>query len=229
MSSGSRLLLITGVTSIAVLCTALGIWQVSRLKERRAVNAIALAARAAPPVELTGHSGDSGWTNRRVRVKGRYDHAHDVVLRGRAYRGVPGVEILSPLIADDGTAVLVNRGFVPSPDATTVIADSVRESGTVWVEGIALPIGSGPGSPLRHNQRTTWARLDRGGLGQTLPYPIYPFYVQQTPDSSLPRFPRRLDPPVLDDGPHLFYAIQWFGFAAVAVAFGTAMLRKRPE
>jgi surfeit locus 1 family protein len=230
MSSASRLLFIAVLIMVALLCAGLGVWQVGRLKARRAANTSALTARLAPIVVVTGGAGDSTWLNRRVRVQGRYDHEHDVVLRGRAYRGVPGVEIVTPLLLDgDSTAVLVNRGFVPSPDATTVATDSLRESGTLSVTGIALPIGAGPGAPLRQDRQTTWARLDLEALRESLPYPIYSFYVQQVPDSLMPRFPRRLDPPVLNDGPHLFYAIQWFGFAAIAVAFGVAILRQKRE
>jgi surfeit locus 1 family protein len=226
MTSASRLVFIGALLLIALACTGLGFWQIGRLKERRAANALASAARAVP-TRVLPREADSSWSNRRVRVYGRYDHNHDIVLRGRAYRGVPGVQIVSPLIPESGnTAVLVNRGFVPAPDATTVMPDSLREPGTRWVEGLALPIGTGPSEPLRHRGRTTWARLDREALRRALPYPIYPFYLQQLPNSALPAFPRRIDPPALDDGPHLFYAIQWFGFAAIAIGFGVVAARK---
>jgi surfeit locus 1 family protein len=160
-------------------------------------------------------------TNRRVQVRGRFDHEHDLVLRGRAYQGVPGVEIVSPLMVQDGrAAVLVNRGFVPAPDAFTVELDSLREPGEKLVRGIALPLDSSGGAPLQHGKETTWAKLDLTDLRARLPYPISSVYVVQSPDTTLPRFPRRLDPPVLDDGPHLSYAIQWFAFSVMAVVFG---------
>jgi cytochrome oxidase assembly protein ShyY1 len=34
-----------------------------------------------------------------------------------------------------------------------------------------------------------------------------------------------LDPPPLDDGPHLSYAIQWFAFTLIALVFAGIMLR----
>jgi surfeit locus 1 family protein len=223
----SRLLLIAGFLLAAVVCIRLGIWQLDRLRDRRSSNASALAARSAPLVVLDGRSLDSNLANRRVRVRGRYDHGHDIVLRGRQYRGVPGVEIVSPLLPDGGhLAVLVNRGFVPSPDAFTVRPDSLREPGTTLVEGIALPIDSGRGVPLQRARLTTWSRLDHQALRDSLPYPVYPVYIRQSPDTGLPRLPRRLDPPSLDDGPHLSYAIQWFAFAAIALVFAGVMARR---
>jgi cytochrome oxidase assembly protein ShyY1 len=142
---------------------------------------------------------------------------------------VPGVEVVTPLILDSSeTAVLVNRGFVPTPDAFTIHLDSLRERGAARVEGLALPFKAG-GAPVRHKGETTWARLDWNALSGQLPYPIARVYLQQLPDSALPRFPRRLDPPALDDGPHLNYAIQWFSFSAMALVFGIVIVRQRPR
>jgi surfeit locus 1 family protein len=202
------------------------VWQLDRLKDRRASNAVAQAARSAPVLQLTGNSTDTTVVYRRVRVRGNYDHAHDIVLRGQVYRGVPGVGIVSPLVlADDAkTAVLVNRGFVPAPDAVTVDPSAFREPGEQQVEGIALPLDTAGGVPLRRGSLTTWARLERGALAAQLPYRVFPVYIRQAPDSG-PSFPRRLDAPALDDGPHLNYAIQWLAFAVLALVFAGIMAR----
>jgi surfeit locus 1 family protein len=231
MSLRSRLLLIACVLLVSAVCAGLGLWQVQRLQERRAANAAAQIARRAPPIQVNGVSPATRTiAGRRVQATGHYDHAHDIVLRGRLYRGVPGVEIVSPLLLKGGTmAVLVNRGFVPSPDAFSVNSDTLRETGQVRVQGIALPIDSGGGAPLPRSRDTTWARLDLNALREALPYPIYPVYVRQSPDSFRRRFPRPLDPPALDDGPHLSYAIQWFAFSILALVFGGVILRQKRE
>ena len=39
---------------------------------------------------------------REVSATGRYDHEHDVVLRGKVYGGSPGVEVVTPLRAQGG-------------------------------------------------------------------------------------------------------------------------------
>lgn len=226
----SRYVLVAGFLVVAAVCVGLGFWQLRRLQERRAANAVALAARRAPAVQLNGRNLDSSLLQRRVQVTGHYDHAHDIVLRGRPYRGVPGVELVSPLVPQGGgTAMLVHRGFLPAPDAVTADPVPVREPGVIRVEGIALSIDSGQGAPLRRGEHTTWGRLDRNALRSRLPYPIAPLYIRQTSDSALPRFPRRLDPPALDDGSHLNYAIQWFAFAAMALVFTGVILRQKRD
>jgi surfeit locus 1 family protein len=227
MSFRARLLVIVSFTVVALICLALGLWQVDRLRQRRAANLVALEARSAPPVRLEGEVPISvSLDGRQVSAMGHYDHVHDIVLRGKVYRGSPGVEIVSPLVLEGGkTAVLVNRGFVPTPDAVTVQTDPVREFGQVRVEGTAHAAPSGSGAPLKRNGGTTWTRLDLEALGKRIPYQLAPVYIRQSPDTALPRFPRRLDPIPIDDGPHLSYAIQWFAFAVMALVFGGVVLK----
>jgi surfeit locus 1 family protein len=62
-----------------------------------------------------------------------------------------------------------------------------------------------------------------------MPYQLAPVYIRQSPDSSLPRFPRRLEAPPIGDGPHLNYAIQWFAFAGMAVVFGFVIWHQQRE
>jgi surfeit locus 1 family protein len=230
MSPRARVLLVLSFVIVSIVCARLGVWQVHRLRERRAANKELRAALTQPPVELvSGIRLTTDLVNRRVRAVGHYDHVHDVVLRGRAYQGVPGVEIVSPLVLSGGrSAVLVNRGFVPAPDATTADPDTLGEPGEVVVEGIALPMETGNGMPLEHAGRTTWARLDAGALRRLLSYSIGEIYLREFPDSTKRSFPRRLDPPPLDDGPHLSYSIQWFAFSLIALVFaGIVATRKR--
>lgn len=228
MSPRASLIIIVFFATATLVCLRLGFWQVDRLHQRRAANAIALQARTQPVVPLDEETtGDSGLIERQVSAVGRYDHAHDIVLRGRAYQGTPGVEIVTPLVFEGGrTAILVHRGFVPAPDAMSVETDSLREPGMVRVEGLALTVPTEGGAPLKRGGRVTWGRLDLEALGAEVPYSLAPVYIRQLPDAALPRFPRRLEAPPIDDGPHLSYAIQWFAFAIMAVGFGVVVWRQ---
>jgi len=220
----SRVLLLVISLLTAVLFVRLGIWQLSRLDARRAGNRVAATARGGPVVDLN-RLGSAGGAreNHRVLVQGRYDRTYEVVLRGHVYRELPGVEIVTPLrIEGSDSAVMVNRGFFPSPDATFADTDSLTEVGTVRVSGVALaiPVSSDSGGALVSNGRETWRRLDLASLRARIPYPLLDVYILQSPDSGLPRYPIRLQPAPLTDGPHLSYAIQWFAFAVIAVGGG---------
>lgn len=228
MAFRSRYLpLIVGVLS-AALFIRLGAWQLDRLSERRARNTAAEQARAGSPVDLNGVRGDSNLADRPVVVRGEYDRANEIILRNHVYRDTPGIWLVTPLrIAGSDSAVLVNRGFVPAPDAVTANVDSLTEPGLVTVRGLATPIpGTGDGEPHSRMGQVSWKRLDLLALRSKLPYPILPVSILQAPDSSLPRRPIRLLPLPLDDGAHLSYAVQWFSFAAIALVGGGLLARK---
>ncbi len=222
---------------LAAVFVRLGIWQVSRLRERRTRNAAAESARALTPLGYDEPGWQDGVTgsleNRRIRVTGRYDHAADVVIRGQTEQGVPGVRIVTPLRPLRGdTAILVQRGFVASPDARTVSLAGLQEEGVRVVEGLLEPLSdsSGIGAPMEQEGQLTWRRVELAGLRQRLPYPVAPFLVLQLPDTALPPLPRRDAAPLLDDGPHLSYAVQWFSFALTAVVVGAIVgLGRRPD
>jgi surfeit locus 1 family protein len=230
MPARSRVTLVVLLLAAAAVFVRLGVWQVHRLRERRAANARALVARALPEIDLTARPAATPLAERRVRASGTFDRAHEIVLRGQVM-GTPGVELVTPLAlgGPGDTAVLVDRGFVPAPDAATLPDMPLDEPGTVTVHGIALPLTSAgdSGQPITAQGHTTWRRLDLAALRARLPFPIHDVVVRAAPDSAAPRFPRRREPPELDDGPHLSYAIQWFAFATMAVVFAIVLGRRR--
>ena len=227
MSPTSHRILIVLLFLAAALCLRLGYWQVGRLRDRRAENRAAAEARVQPPVRLPGQPAPTVLANRRVEAVGRYDHDQEIVLRGASLHGLPGVTVVTPLrLAGRDSALLVMRGFVPSPDAATVELDSLAEPGERRVAGVALAIGAADPKLLERKGRVTWGRLDTAWVRERLPYPVFPVVVRQSPDPALPGLPRRLEPPALDDGPHLSYAIQWFLFAGMAVAFAGVVLAR---
>ena len=119
-----------GLLVVALLvaggCSRLGIWQLDRLRQRKARNA-ALAERLARPMieARAGISADSA-RQRRVIATGKYEFAAERTWPGRSYEGTPGVALITPLRLADGSAVLVDRGWVPSPDAFHVDHDAYR-------------------------------------------------------------------------------------------------------
>ena len=124
---------------VGAICVRLGIWQLDRLSARRTLNAVTLEQRRCPPAMfglVTGPVED-----RRVFASGRFDFGREFVLRGRAMDGVPGVEVVTPLLlSGSDSAVLVMRGYVPAADAMTYDGASHRETDSLQVAGIAMPV-----------------------------------------------------------------------------------------
>jgi surfeit locus 1 family protein len=214
---------------VAGVCLALGAWQLDRLAQRRATNVETERARSAPLVDLAkGHQGTLD--QRRVMAAGRFDQERLFVLRGRPYRGSPGVELVMPLLlAGSDTAVLVNLGFVPAADAVHFDPAMVDLPISDSVVGLAqaIPLNPGWGQPVLSRGDTTWRHIEFEAVARRLPYPVLPIVIGRTTNDSIGGYPRALPAPPLDDGPHLSYAIQWFSFATIALVGGALWLRKR--
>ena len=203
---------------VAVACVRLGIWQLARLRQRRARNAVVLAARSQPPVELPTEVVADSLMNRRVRLHGVYDFAREQLWRPRPFEGELGADLVTPLRLADSSGVLVDRGWVSSADGYYVNQSRYRERDTATVSGLALPAPRGRGD------------VDPRALADSLPYRLLPFVVQELPvggpADSLPGAPLRLGAPELSNGPHLSYAIQWFSFALITLVGTAALLRR---
>lgn len=224
--TGSLLVLI-----VAFGCMRLGIWQLHRLEQRRTRNAGTIARMHEPPIALTSLMMDSaGLLFRRTRLTGEYDDARTIIVAGRSFHGLPGVYILTPLRI--GVAgVLVNRGWMPSADAANISLTGLREASPRDVEGLIVELTRDPRPADRDTMpgfRQVWFHVSHDALQREFPYPLASYAVQILPTKSDPNFPKRVDPPALDEGPHLGYAIQWFSFAVIAVVgWIIVMVRRR--
>jgi cytochrome oxidase assembly protein ShyY1 len=221
---------------VAVVCVRLGVWQLHRLDEKRTLNTQVRAGLAQPIAPLPdllqradGDPGSLAW--HRAEVTGTYDTQHEVLLYGRALNGEPGHHVLTPLVTADGTAVVVDRGWVPFEMDTPPVVEAAPPSGEVTVTGVLLPVeGSGDPSVQRDGsgRLLTVRRIDPAYLAKEMPYDLAPLPLQlqeQSPPQGSD-LPAPVPLPELDEGPHLSYAIQWFTFATIALIGYVVLVRR---
>ena len=224
-----RLVLSILAISFAALSISLGFWQLRRLSERRTANALLASRRFAPEVPLDSVPSDTAMAHfRRVRVRGAYDYGNEMVLTLRGRNGSPGVNILTPIrrVGSD-TAVLVNRGWVYSPDGVTVDTKRWREGDSVDANGFVEVFPTrGPFAAPNPARPRSMRRLDRAGMRHLFPYPIANYYAVLTDSARSGSGPPRVEPAPLDEGPHRNYAIQWFSFAAISIGGVIIFLRR---
>lgn len=215
--------------SFAAICIALGFWQLRRLSARRQANAVLASRRIAPRVELDSLPSDTAAAHfRRVHLRGVYDHAQEIVLTLRGRSGSPGINILTPLLrANKDTAVLVNRGWIYSPDGMTADTRPWHEADTLNGAGFVETFPTkGPFAPPNPARPRSFRRLDRAQLQKAFPYPIANYYVVLTDSAQSSNVPPRVEPASLDEGPHMLYAIQWFSFAVISIVGLVIFLRR---
>jgi cytochrome oxidase assembly protein ShyY1 len=227
------------IVFVAILGTAfvnLGEWQLDRLHQRKVRNAATVSNEAAPvrPFSevFTRPIGDlDQWS--RVEARGTFDAEHQYLLRYRKNNDTSGYEIVTPLRTPQG-AVLVDRGYITLPPGVKIpTAIPAPPAGEVTVVGHVRRNEQGRRAaltPVNGEMR----QLSSDVVAPTLPYPIVNGYIgllTVTPAQD-PAF-QPVELPEISDGPHFWYAVQWFMFTGIGilgiVVFIRGDLRARKE
>lgn len=206
----------------------LGIWQLDRLEQRRAFN-----ARVAEQVDQAMLVLDENTISldliemeyRSVEVMGVYDHGEEIAVRNQAWRGLSGVNLLTPLLIPGSEKyVLVNRGWIPMEDAAPENWSQFEELGIVTVRGmirlseIDADYGGVPNPTLQTDQERLdlWNFINLERIGAENDLSLLLVYIHQAPDGeeTIPPF-RTLPELDLTEGSHAGYAVQWFTFAII--------------
>lgn len=222
------------VIVIAIVFINLGFWQLGRLEERQLENSIAESRYRAPPEELgvllaAAGEDQQSLRYRQAEVTGTYEPEHELLTRNQVYRDQAGFHVVTPLVFDDGGAVLVNRGWVPLPLDTPPIAEAAPDAGEVSVTGWINPTQTrpalGPTDPTGE-VLDVMSRIDIERIQQQVPLDLAPVYLVLEGDGG-DELPVALPAPEFEDeGSHLAYAIQWFGFTLTGVVGYYFLVRK---
>jgi cytochrome oxidase assembly protein ShyY1 len=230
------------MTLAAAVMVGLGFWQLARYNYRTGINNRIDAATAAAPVPLSrilmaptpqrpGVVGpdapsDAAWT--RVQITGTYDPAHEVYARARTVNDQMGYEIVTPLVLADGTAVLVDRGWIPTAaDGQSPTPVPVAPTGTVTVRGRIHAAESSADSPQIVDEHVSVRRISPQTLAPSLPYAVYGAYVtldDQTPTVD-PRFVA-VAPDHENSAMNAGYVAQWWTFAVLTLVGYVHLVRK---
>ncbi len=206
----------------------LGVWQLDRLEQRRALNATIREQLSLPPVSINDAWPDvdvQALRYRRIVARGEFDFEHQFTLTNQRRDGDIGIHLITPLrLEGREEAILVDRGWLPQRFSDPALWSQFDIPGPVTVIGYmglrGLPPRGRSVSPPDAETRTAYY-IDPEAVQTQVAYPLLPFYLEWTEgrDQELPYPPsREFD---LSDGPHLGYAIQWFAFALIfALGYG---------
>jgi cytochrome oxidase assembly protein ShyY1 len=213
-------LLVVFVAALGTAFVNLGEWQLDRLHQRRERNT-ATVGNEDRPVQpwtqvFTRQITDADqW--QRVSATGTFDAEHQYVVRYRSSGDTDGYEVVTPLRTADGT-VLVDRGIVPVSTGTQIPSVApAPPTGQVTVVGHVRRDEEGKASartPVNGSMRL----IDSQAIATTLPYPVVDGYIGLlTVDPPQTGGFQAVALPEISDGPHFWYAVQWFMFTGIGV------------
>jgi cytochrome oxidase assembly protein ShyY1 len=223
---------------IALGCIAAGTWQVLREKQKHDANNELRANAHAPTVAVTTVLPAVGTGQpprphsvqyRTVTVTGRYDAAHQALVRNRTVNDDTGYLLVTPLRGDTAT-LLVVRGFIsgsttenvtapPPPPGVVTITGRVQPAETRADRAQQLP--SGQVESINPGQQAT-----------RLGTPVFDGYVELLAGQAGTEQLTAIPAPDLSnpaggavEPQHIAYIIQWFLFAGLAIAAPFVMAR----
>ena len=204
------------VALLLPLLLGLGLWQLTRAEEKRALQEGFAARQHAAPIDLNELERRADLAHLRVRLYGQFDARHSLLLDNRQRGGKVGVELLQPFYDQaSGLWLLVNRGWLPWPDRRTPPQFQTPEQPLELLARVHVPAGepfqlqADPGTGdwprlvTAVEPERLWQQLGRGGLG-------YEVRLEPGPAAYQAEWPLL----AMSPDKHTGYAVQWFALAA---------------
>ncbi|WGD56890.1 SURF1 family protein [Bradyrhizobium sp. CB1650] len=219
------------------LLIALGVWQIERRTWKLALidrveQRVHASARPIPSPAAWPTVSAANDEYRHVTVTGRFLHDRETLVQAVTEAGA-GYWVLTPLQCDDGTLVLINRGFVLSERRDASTRQDGNPDGAVEITGL-LRMTEPKGGFLRNNDpvHNRWYSRDVAAVAAARGlHDVAPFFIDA--DAA----PRAVGGPIGGltvirfPNNHLIYALTWFALAFMLagkffVTYGGGLFRR---
>jgi cytochrome oxidase assembly protein ShyY1 len=210
---------------------ALGYWQRTLWKDRADSQGLVYAKLDAKPagidaVDPIGHDVAQNQQWVAVTATGHYDTAHQFAVRNRSQNENAGWYVVTPLVLPDGTAVLVNQGWIPTSDSTApttaMPALPPVPGGTVTVTGWLQPDETTANTRITDDTAKLpageIALITKSDLQSRVANPLHDGSIQlntSTPANTAAAAAQPIPSPSYDNTMYIAYMIQWWVFAII--------------
>lgn len=215
-----RVVILLAAVAACLGTARLALWQLDRAAQKSALQSSIDQRRTLPALstsELARNPSEAAaQVHREALLSGRWMPSATVFLENRQMYGRPGFYVLTPLLLEDGTAVVVQRGWLPRDllDRTRVASPPLPD-GEARVRGHIAPaparlyeLGANATGPIRQNLELASYAVD---IGRTLrPLSLLQLAAGGSTDYGLQRdWPQ----PAAGVEKHYGYAFQWFALS----------------
>ena len=204
---------------LATLFANMGLWQTRRAAEKSETEQLHQAAVKIPFEDALAN----GKRFARIEISGYYDPDRHILLDNQVWNGRAGVHVFTPFYALDGTAILVNRGWLPLAANRRSLPDIATPEHQTVVRGMLniLPVPGrmlGQSDDLKQNQ---WPQLitylNIKDITESIDAPLQEWVIQLSPDENHGFEGRDWKPVFLSSKRHKGYAFQWFALTAACI------------
>ncbi len=214
------------------LLISLGLWQLDRAEYKENLESIIDARQKLQPIDIrTTRASVEDKLYLPVVIRGKYDTSHQIYLDNRVVNHQAGFDIYTPLIQEDGSAILVNRGWLKQGRTRQDLPAFETDSTFREFTGVlALPPSPGLILSDQANNLSSWPvvmqYIDLVRLEKKLGYSVNPMILILD----------KMDPTVFHREPvkfntnsakHMAYAVQWFALAATLIIIFLVVNSKR--
>jgi surfeit locus 1 family protein len=210
-------------TGVLFLLTALfvylGMWQTWRGAEKIAIEQEFAAAK--PQLLEQAIKQESRFA--RIDVSGHYDNKRHILLDNQIWQGRVGVHVFTPFYTDEGTVILVNRGWVRMAVNRQALPEIPTNENQTVLRG-SLNIFPVPGRILGSADKldnAEWPQLvtylNHTDIAVALDLALAEWVVQLAPEEQAGFAGRDWTPVFLTSDKHKAYAFQWFALAGISI------------
>ena len=200
---------------LPIFCS-LGVWQLSRAEEKRTLQenwSLQQSLDAISDLNLIEAKKNQF---RRFVGTGRFERDRYWLIENKTFQGQLGFEVLMPFVFDDGTTLLVNRGWVAGAGTRSDLPKIETPVGSTQIVGNIVEPSDHPLLKEKPEINHSWPKLilevDIQALAVQLDKKLYTKILQLDAESDA-AFILNWRPFNMSPSKHLGYAVQWFSMA----------------
>jgi surfeit locus 1 family protein len=203
--------------TLVLVFTRLGAWQWQRSFEKQQ---LVDQFSAAPELSLTQALAAQAQFSR-IQMNGNFDPQRHLLLDNQVLNGRAGVHVLTPFYDIGGEVILVNRGWLPLSDRSS-LPEVPTATGSVQFTGRLAPLPVvghklGEADQLQDSWPQTVTYLEIADASVALDENLAPWIVWLDMESPFGFRGRDWVPVVMTPARHRAYAFQWFSLATAAL------------
>lgn len=230
----SILLTLLVIGGITLLCS-LGFWQLSRAEQKETLLqdfAYGEAQSALSTNELLAQPSPTSLRYYSVKLQGYFDNDKSILLDNKINNGQVGYHVITPLVMNDKTVILINRGWIPIGHTRAILPTIHPIMGDVTIEGYLDFAYRNPFiKQALETHSIEWPLrmqgLDLNLLQQLIGKNVYTMLVILHKDSPYAFIPPQKPGTWMTPSKHRGYAVQWFSLAATLLAYTIFCLIRR--